>query len=290
MSSSEFTNALVADFNAAVEVQTALLAGDKNIEALEARASTAAENVRIAEENARAAVENAEIMAEKITTAIEKAEIVAEKARAAVLPGYKNIEDMKARVMTAAENVRIAVEKAGAASEKARAAVEKAEIVAEKARAAVEKVRAAIAARERRDFSEETENAEHEFIEPATYGEPLTLVSSSNDSVKLALKEVPLHCVWSVDVEAISETTVVSEDHGKVFTKNHPSGWTITGRYHSDYLRWVEDFSATHQTLGSLRIEDEGMRSYIIATSIAAWNNFVRAHTVKVFDYSGHLV
>jgi hypothetical protein len=165
---------------------------------------------------------------------------------------------------------------------------EKMKVLESNARAASEKAEAAIAARERGDFSEETENAEHEFIEPATYGEPLTLVSSSNDSVKLALKKLYSCCVWSMDVEAISEVRLREMvDNGKIFTRNHPSGWTIMGEFCSDGLEWVENFSATHQTFGSLRIEHEGDRSYIIATSIAAWNDFVRAHAVTVFDYGG---
>lgn len=67
----------------------------------------------------------------------------------------------------------------------------------------------------------------------------------------------------------------------KYIGKNE-SGWTITGKIHEDYCIWVNDFEATHPSLGWVRGNFE---TVIEAKSKKAYDHFVKHHPCEVWDY-----
>jgi hypothetical protein len=67
-----------------------------------------------------------------------------------------------------------------------------------------------------------------------------------------------------------------------VFTKTHPSGWTITGEVHEDYYYWVNEFTAHHPEYGSVRGDFENK---VYVDSHDALNHFVKNHPPEDWDY-----
>lgn len=69
-------------------------------------------------------------------------------------------------------------------------------------------------------------------------------------------------------------------DHNDIGTNN--SGWTITGKINKDHFIWVNNFSATHPTLGFVKgdFEDE-----VTASSEEAFKHFYEHHTPMAWDY-----
>ena len=72
------------------------------------------------------------------------------------------------------------------------------------------------------------------------------------------------------------------EPMGGEHTRTHESGWTITGEVHEDWFTWVNDFKATHPTLGEVK----GNFEYnVYATSEEAYNHFYENHEPMDWDY-----
>lgn len=65
-------------------------------------------------------------------------------------------------------------------------------------------------------------------------------------------------------------------------SRTHDDGWTITGEIHEDYYVWVNDFEATHPTLGRVWGNFEGE---VKATSKAAFDHFWKHHEPEAWDY-----
>lgn len=62
----------------------------------------------------------------------------------------------------------------------------------------------------------------------------------------------------------------------------HPDGWTIRGEIHEDYCYWVNDFEASHPTLGWVKGNFE---SQVDASSREVYEHFVSNHKVQEWDY-----
>jgi hypothetical protein len=62
----------------------------------------------------------------------------------------------------------------------------------------------------------------------------------------------------------------------------HPSGWTIVGEVWKDYYEWVNEFEATHPTLGWVRGDFE---SLVEAKSKKAFEHFIANHEPEEWDY-----
>lgn len=67
-----------------------------------------------------------------------------------------------------------------------------------------------------------------------------------------------------------------------VFTKTHPSGWTITGEVFENYYYWVNKFSAHHLEYGSVHGDFEDI---VYADSQEAFDHFVKNHPPEEWDY-----
>jgi hypothetical protein len=76
----------------------------------------------------------------------------------------------------------------------------------------------------------------------------------------------------------VSKNNVESGIH----TRTHEDGWTITGEVHEDFYTWVNDFKASHPTLGTVEgnFEDE-----VVASSQKAFKDFYQKHTPNDWDY-----
>lgn len=73
------------------------------------------------------------------------------------------------------------------------------------------------------------------------------------------------------------------EPEGGVHTRTHADGWTITGRVHEDYFTWVNEFEATHRTLGRVAGDFEGE---VRASSEEAFADFYEKHGPHAWDYA----
>jgi hypothetical protein len=71
--------------------------------------------------------------------------------------------------------------------------------------------------------------------------------------------------------------------HQGVHKKTHPSGWTISGKVSVDYFSWVNEFSATHPTLGEVKGDFEDM---VEASSEEAFQHFYSNHPPEDWDYA----
>lgn len=78
-----------------------------------------------------------------------------------------------------------------------------------------------------------------------------------------------------------SEVTEGNEEGG-VHTREHESGWTITGKIHEDYFTWVNEFTATHPEFGVISGDFE---NEVIAESEEAFNHFWKHHEPEAWDY-----
>lgn len=89
---------------------------------------------------------------------------------------------------------------------------------------------------------------------------------------------------YSPDGALTLEPTEVCEMGAGVghHTRTHPDGWTISGGLHEDYFVWVNDFQASHPTLG--RVEGDFER-LVFATSEEAFADFYSKHTPTAWDY-----
>lgn len=72
-------------------------------------------------------------------------------------------------------------------------------------------------------------------------------------------------------------STLYPEDLG-----THPSGWTVSGEIHEDWMEWVNEFEATHPVLGWVRGDFE---SEVTASSQEAYEHFVANHPPHEWDY-----
>ncbi len=70
-------------------------------------------------------------------------------------------------------------------------------------------------------------------------------------------------------------------EHGKVYTRTHDDGWTISGEAHEDWYEWVEDFNATHPVYGKVA-GDFGYE--VTADSEEAYQHFVKHHEAYLWD------
>lgn len=68
---------------------------------------------------------------------------------------------------------------------------------------------------------------------------------------------------------------------GRIFTRIHSNGWTITGNMSNDYYSWVEKFEAIHPTFGKIVgvVDDK-----IYATSEEGYEDFIKNHPITGMD------
>jgi len=66
------------------------------------------------------------------------------------------------------------------------------------------------------------------------------------------------------------------------YTKTHSDGWTISGEVLEDYYEWVNDFEASHPTLGRVWGNFE---SEVHADSEEAFADFWEKHEPEEWDY-----
>lgn len=62
----------------------------------------------------------------------------------------------------------------------------------------------------------------------------------------------------------------------------HNSGWTISAIPKKDYFVWINDFVATHPTIGYVHGDFE---HEVIASSEEAFNDFYTNHPPRSWDY-----
>lgn len=90
--------------------------------------------------------------------------------------------------------------------------------------------------------------------------------------MKVAIKQVV-----SVDFACAPARTLNPAHLGE-----NSSGWTITGEICEDYYTWVNDFEATHPTLGWVRGNYEDV---VEAKSKKAYAHFIEHHPPDEWDY-----
>lgn len=76
---------------------------------------------------------------------------------------------------------------------------------------------------------------------------------------------------------------VGSDNETGFHTKTHDDGWTITGAVVEDWAYWVNDFVATHPTLGIVRGNFE---ESVEASSEEAFRDFYEKHPPQAWDYA----
>ena len=64
--------------------------------------------------------------------------------------------------------------------------------------------------------------------------------------------------------------------------KTHQSGWTIKGQTKEDYYVWVNEFEATHPTLGRVWGDFE---NEVFSDSEEAFADFYKNHPPEQWDY-----
>lgn len=77
----------------------------------------------------------------------------------------------------------------------------------------------------------------------------------------------------------------VTDDENKYYgyhTKNHESGWTISGEIHYDWAIWVNEFSAEHPVLGRVYGDFE---KEVIADFEEGYNDFINKFPIDIWDY-----
>ena len=62
----------------------------------------------------------------------------------------------------------------------------------------------------------------------------------------------------------------------------HESGWTIEGKVHDDYYRWVNMFKATHPEYGTVSGDFE---TQVFATRKEGFDHFIKNHPYECWDY-----
>ncbi len=79
-----------------------------------------------------------------------------------------------------------------------------------------------------------------------------------------------------------SEVCEVGNDVTGKLTRTHSDGWTISGEVQEDYYYWVNDFEASHPTLGKVCGNFEGE---VHADSEEAFKDFWTRHEPEAWDY-----
>lgn len=101
----------------------------------------------------------------------------------------------------------------------------------------------------------------------------VTLAAAIRDSGRRVVKKK-----FGVDFDSPGGALTLGEsDIG-----SHADGWTIVGEVHEDYFLWVNDFIATHASLGMVwgNFEQE-----VVATSEEAFADFYVNHKPGAWDY-----
>ena len=85
----------------------------------------------------------------------------------------------------------------------------------------------------------------------------------------------------TLPVEAVVSKGYSWENH-ELCGRTHANGWTVTGRATTDYYEWVNDFTATHDSLGAVwgNFEDA-----VRATSKEAYEDFIKHFPPEAWDY-----
>lgn len=68
-----------------------------------------------------------------------------------------------------------------------------------------------------------------------------------------------------------------------LYSHTHASGWTIHGEIHDDYCQWVNDFEASHPTLGWVKGNFE---TIVEAKSRKGYDHFIAHHPPETWDYA----
>lgn len=95
---------------------------------------------------------------------------------------------------------------------------------------------------------------------------------------QLAAIDAPLCKKFGVDFHSAGGAlTLRPSDIGE-----HPSGWVVSGEIKEDYYLWVNQFEATHPTLGRVWGDFEDQVFY---TSIEAYDDFRKYFNPEDWDY-----
>ena len=89
---------------------------------------------------------------------------------------------------------------------------------------------------------------------------------------------------YTLKISEISDLSFADElkDKGGRYTKEHASGWTITGDIHIRSYFWVDNIEATHPEQGWLKGDFGGT---VKASSHQAYCDFDKHHRPVVRDY-----
>lgn len=74
----------------------------------------------------------------------------------------------------------------------------------------------------------------------------------------------------------------IGRNFKNIYSRTHPSGWTISGRLNADYHIWVNEFEATHPQYGRVWGDFE---FEVKAESEEGFRNFYENYEPNAWDY-----